>query len=120
MRRSAVGHLGEDMAVDLLLCKGYEVVERNWRDHTGEIDIVARDEDCWVFVEVKTRHGHWLTLPEDGLTEEKARRLQRLALNYLAAHDLADATWRIDLVAIELDQQNRAVRVDLIPSAALL
>ncbi|MGC9359844.1 MAG: YraN family protein [Anaerolineae bacterium] len=120
MRRGAVGRLGEDLATDLILREGYELVERNWRDRSGEIDIVARDGDFWVFVEVKARSGHWLTLPEDGLTDEKARRLRQLALNYLAAHDLTDATWRIDLVAIELDDQNRVVRADLFPSAALL
>jgi putative endonuclease len=120
MRRRSVGRLGEDLATDLLGREGYKLVERNWRDRTGEIDIVARDGECWVFVEVKARHGHWLTLPEDGLTDEKASRLRQLALNYLAAHDLKDATWRIDLVAIELDDQNRVVRADLLPSVALL
>ncbi len=120
MRRRAVGQMGEDLATDLLERQGYEVVERNWRDRSGEIDIVARDGDCWVFVEVKARHGHWLTMPEDGLTDDKARRLRQLALNYLAAHDLPDATWRIDLVAIELDDQNRVVRANVLPSAALM
>lgn len=120
MRRQALGRLGEDLAVDLLVRRGYEVVERNWRHRTGEIDIVARDDDCWVFVEVKTRRGHGVSRPEDGLTDDKARRLQCLALNYLGAHDLANVSWRIDLVAIELDGQNRPVRINLVPCAAVL
>jgi Holliday junction resolvase-like predicted endonuclease len=58
--------------------------------------------------------------PEDGLTDQKARKLQQLALTYLAEHGLANVSWRIDLVAIELDGQDRPVRMNLVPCAVVL
>jgi len=118
--RQALGRLGEDLATDFLRREGYELVTRNWRHRSGEIDIVARDGDCWAFVEVKTRRGHRVQNPEDGLTDQKARKLQQLALTYLAEHGLANVSWRIDLVAIELDGQDRPVRMNLVPCAVVL
>ena len=118
--RQSLGRLGEELAAALLQRHGYELVDRNWRHRTGEIDIVAREGDCWAFVEVKTRRGHRVQRPEDGLTEQKARRLQLLAQTYLAERNLANVSWRIDLVAIEVDHQDRPVRMNLVPCAAVV
>ncbi|MFN2151369.1 MAG: YraN family protein, partial [Anaerolineales bacterium] len=92
---------------------------RNWRSRSGEIDLVAQTGETIVFVEVKTRKGREFGLPEEGLTNNKANRLQSLALQYLAQTDLQDIDWRIDLVAIELDHHGLLLRCDHIPNAVL-
>ncbi|MEA3407594.1 MAG: YraN family protein [Chloroflexota bacterium] len=115
----AIGNLGETLAVQALVKRGYEIVERNWHGSRGEVDIICRDGPCWVFVEVKTRHGHASGLPEDGLTQDKIERLTALAQTYLAQHEIGDVSWRLDLVAIELDRQNRVGRFNLIPGVGV-
>jgi len=55
--RQTLGRRGEDLACALLEEQGYEIVARNWRCRRGEIDVVARDAACWVFVEVKPGAG---------------------------------------------------------------
>jgi putative endonuclease len=115
-RRLALGHYGEELACRLLGERGYVVVERNWRCSTGEVDIVAREGDCWVFVEVKTRRGHAAGWAEDGMTAEKAARLTDLAQTWLGEHALDGVDWRIDLVAIELDARGQLERLNIVPA----
>jgi putative endonuclease len=117
--RQRLGRWGESLAADLLEAKGYQILARNWRSRSGEIDLVAQTGETIVFVEVKTRKGREFGLPEEGLTNNKANRLQSLALQYLAQTDLQDIDWRIDLVAIELDHHGRLLRCDHIPNAVL-
>ncbi len=118
-RRQRIGLLGEQLACDALVRRGYEIVSRRWRCARGEIDIVARDAECWVFVEVKTRRGRGAGLAEEGLTEDKAARVAELAAIYLSEHSLDEVDWRIDLVAIELDGQDRVRRLNLLPGVAV-
>ena len=65
--------------------QGMEVLERNWRCEHGEVDVVARDGDCLVICEVKTRRSSGFGEPVEAVTFAKARRLRRLAAAYLAA-----------------------------------
>ncbi len=113
-RRQSLGQRGEELACTLLARQGYEIVERNWRCPRGEIDIVAREGDCWAFVEVKTRRGHQTEYPEDGLTPAKLARLVELAQLYLGEHALDAVNWRIDLAAIEWDARQDAARFNLV------
>ena len=117
--RQTTGHLGEQLAASALERRGYEIVERNWRCPSGEIDLVALDGPCWVFVEVKTRRGHGAELPEDALTEDKARRLIELAAIYLAERGLGDVDWRIDLIAVEMGPRDQVARLRVIPGVAI-
>ena len=112
-RRGAkhTGRLGENLACEALAKRGYELVERNWRCAHGEVDIVARDGSCWVFAEVKTRRGRGAGLPEESLTEDKLTRLAEVALAYLGKHDAGQDTWRLDVVAVELGEDDRVRRL---------
>lgn len=116
--RKRLGQWGETVAAHHLEAKGYEIVERNWRCREGEIDLVARTGQEWVFVEVKTRRGRSRGTPEEGLTPRKSRQLLALGEIYTAVHDL-DVDWRIDLVAVELDSQGKLLRCEHIPNAVL-
>jgi len=109
--RAALGRAGEDLAVAHLLKAGYEIVERNVRTRYGEIDVVARDGQCLVFVEVRTMASSMMT-PEESVTARKQQRVAELGMAYLIARQLADADWRADVVAIEMGQDGRPARLD--------
>ncbi|MCL4804730.1 MAG: YraN family protein [Anaerolineae bacterium] len=115
--RRRLGAWGEKVAAVHLEAAGYLIVERNWRCREGEIDLVAQDGDIVVFVEVKTRRGRDFGAPEEALTPHKAQKLTQLGQQYMAAHDLDDVDWRIDLVAVELDADGRLLRCEHIPNA---
>ncbi|MFN2188919.1 MAG: YraN family protein [Candidatus Promineifilaceae bacterium] len=116
--RRLLGQWGEQVAARHLQDKGMKILAQNWRCQRGEIDIVARDVEEYVFVEVKTRKGRGMGLPEEGLTPKKSQKLIELAQEYLAEHDL-DPNWRIDLVAVELDSKGKLLRCEHIDSAVL-
>ena len=115
--RQKLGRWGEHVAATYLEAKGMRVLECNWRCARGEVDIVAQEDDMIVFVEVKTRRGRALGLPEEALTPAKAQRLVMLGEMYLAEHECADVSWRVDLVAVELDPRGKLLRCEHIPYA---
>lgn len=98
--RSRMGHWGEKLACQFLREKGYAILATNYRCPWGEVDIVARDEEDLVFVEVRTRRSAGYGTPEESLTPAKVRRLLATAQDYLQNHADAQASWRIDLVCI--------------------
>jgi putative endonuclease len=100
-QRTAV--LGEWLAARWLWLKGYRVLERNWRCAAGEVDLICRQGQTIVFVEVKTRRGKRLGAPEDAVDARKRRRLVQLARIYLARCRLDDAPCRFDVVAVVSD-----------------
>jgi putative endonuclease len=116
-QRRGLGRWGENHAADHLAAAGYTLVERNWRCRGGEIDLIFRDGETLVFVEVKTRRGRGYGAPEEALTPHKAQKLLDLGQQYVAARGLGDVAWRVDLVAVELDERGRLLRCDHIPNA---
>ncbi len=117
--RQRLGRWGENVAAVHLEAGGLTIVERNWRRAGGEIDLVARDGETVVFVEVKTRRGRNFGAPEEALTPRKAEQLVSLGQQYMADHELDDINWRIDLVCVELDQAGRLLRCEHTPCAVL-
>jgi putative endonuclease len=109
--RRGLGRWGEDLAGRHLAARGYEILARNWRCKTGELDLVARDGDGLVFIEVRTRRGEALGTPEESVTPAKQARLIALAEAYVQAHDWP-GNWRIDVVAVEVDRRGRLVRME--------
>jgi putative endonuclease len=109
--KAAVGHTGEDVAVKFLEQNGYTVIERNYRNGPREIDIIARDEQFLVFVEVKTRSCH---IPESmtygrparavGATKQK--NIVLAAQNYLRSHPQNILQPRLDVIEIYLKKSN--------------
>lgn len=99
--RGALGRYGETLAARRLTQAGMTVLARNWRcGRTGEIDIVARDGDCLVFCEVKTRRSERFGGPVEAVHSHKAVRLRRLAVAWLRAHDARAPRIRIDVIGI--------------------
>lgn len=113
-----MGRWGEKVAAIHLEAKGYEIVDRNWRCPQGEIDLIGRAGSELIFIEVKTRYGREMGYPEEGLTQAKGKKLVELAQLYLANNEM-EVDWRIDLVAVELDESGKLIRCEHIPNAIL-
>ena len=109
--RRGLGTMGEELAARHLAAAGYDIVARNWRCAAGELDLVTRQGDSLVLVEVRTRRGDALGSPEESLTHAKQARLIALAEAYVQACNWP-GSWRIDVVAVELDRAGRLRRVD--------
>jgi putative endonuclease len=114
--RQKLGDYGESSAAAHLIRAGYQVIARKWRCALGEIDLVVRDGDQLVFVEVRTRRG---TVPAaESVTIHKQRRLVNLALMYLqSSHAAETQLWRIDVIAISIDRNGQIAQLDHIRSA---
>jgi len=117
MKQKEVGATGEKLARDFLKKKGYRIRETNFRCREGEIDIIAERKGYLVFVEVRTKTSAGFGSPEESITFAKKEKLIATALSYLGSHrDLPD-NWRIDFVGVELDENGKATRIELIENA---
>jgi len=94
-----LGNWGEDMAVDFLVKKGYEIKERNWRFQKAEVDIIAKIENTLVAVEVKTRSTDYFGNPQDFIKPKKIKLLVKAVDEYVNRNDL-DVEVRFDVIAI--------------------
>ena len=106
--RSKLGTQGERIAAAHLESLGLVVEDRNYRTRFGEVDLIARDGEERVFVEVRTKRSTAFGTPEESLTPRKQARLIQAAEEYLAERGLAGASWRVDLVAITLQPDGPA------------
>jgi putative endonuclease len=116
--RQQLGAAGEHLARKRLETLGYVAVASNWRCPSGELDLVMRDGDIVVFVEVKTRHGEAFGAAEDALSAAQTKRLLHSAQLFLSEHaDLEDLFWRVDLVAITLSASGQVTRFNHLVNA---
>lgn len=111
MAHNALGALGEDLATDFLVRAGYTVLDRNWRDRTCEIDIVARMGATIVFVEVKARRSARHGSPAEAVTHRKLQHMRRGAVAWLACHRIACEGIRLDVVSV-IAPDSGPVRID--------
>lgn len=105
MNKRRIGDEYERLAVNYLVSLGYEILERNYRNRYGEIDIIAREDEYLVFIEVKYRktasEGH----PTEAVNYGKQRRITRTAMYYVSAKQLSEYTpMRFDVVSILGDE----------------
>ncbi|MFH1008073.1 MAG: ribonuclease HII [Candidatus Latescibacterota bacterium] len=107
--RKRTGGQGEAEAARFLEEKGYRILERNWRDASGELDLVARFEEILVFVEVKTGKAAAFGPPESWVTGAKQRQIVRVAQAYLLAQEIGEADIRFDVVGIEIAGKARRI-----------
>lgn len=113
-----IGAEGEKEAVEYLRARGYMIVGRNWRSGPHELDIIAITPDqCYHFVEVKTRREGALVSPAEVITPRKVRNLISAANHFIQANAI-DTEAFIDLVTVEVDPASGAMNIDLIPDIA--
>ena len=111
MDRKELGKKGEELALRFLKKRGYRVVEKNYVCKMGEMDIIAREKDTWVFIEVKTRTSTIFGPPQLAVNSSKQRQLSKVALNYLMEKKLEDMKARFDVVAILLEEKREDIEL---------
>ena len=112
-----IGEIGEEIAMAFLEQKGYEIAGVNVRTPLGEIDIVAKQKETTVFIEVKTRATSSLGPPYLNITRSKQAHIIRNALLYLKRSGRADSYWRIDVVSVKLNGRYELESIELIENA---
>ncbi len=105
MNTKPLGRKGENLAASHLRDRGWEILERNYRTRLGEIDLVCRDHDTIVFVEVKARTSADFARPDESVTHRKQAKLRRLVEEYLVTHRLESADVRLDVLGVTLGPQ---------------
>ena len=96
----ATGLAGERGAEAFLQKKGYKILSRNYRKKTGEIDLVAKDGEYIVFIEVKARKGLEYGYPREAVGYMKQKRIINTALQYIAQYKLTDVGIRFDVIEV--------------------
>lgn len=117
MKRRDTGILGEKLARDFLKKRGYRIREANYRCPRGEVDLIAEHKDHLVFIEVRTKTSRDFGTPEESITQTKMEHLRTVAAYYQQTHHNLPQLWRIDVVAVELDQKGKPSRIELIEDA---
>lgn len=112
LRGPQAGAAGEALACRHLEGLGYRVVARNFRCRAGEIDVIARDGEVTVFVEVKDRQGRSHGEGHESVTFGKRQKVVRAARLYAASHGLSESPIRFDVISIERDPAGDRVRHD--------
>lgn len=98
--KQQLGNRGETAAARLLVSKRYEILDSNWRRGRMELDLVCRDRDEIVFVEVKTRSAGVMTTPADGMDPRKIRNMVKAATRWLNEHEAWKCACRFDVVCV--------------------
>jgi putative endonuclease len=106
-RRRALGRFGETYAARHLVRQGLVLLDRNWRCEAGEIDLVLREGRVLVVCEVKTRSSTAFGSPVEGVNEQKAERLRRLADRWLEEHGVRPPEVRLDVVGVLVPRTGR-------------
>jgi putative endonuclease len=108
--RSIQGIAGEKAAAQFLRRKGMKVLRRNWKGRSGEIDLIVRDGDVLVFVEVKARSSERWGAPEDAVTPAKQIHLTSAATEFVARHRVRDRLLRFDVVSVLLTDEGPVIQ----------
>lgn len=110
VRNKRVGYFGEDLAAQFLCARHYEIVARNWSCMAGEADIVARDGESLVFVEVKTRTNIEKGLPSDAVDERKRRKYEKIATLFTERLQVDSLDVRFDVISVLLGDGTALIR----------
>jgi putative endonuclease len=109
--RLNLGSYGEELALKKIKKLGYKKIIRNYRCPLGEVDLVAKDGDCLVFIEIKTRKGKSVAYAKEAVDARKRRQLSKVALNYMKSNQCNDVKARFDVIAITIDQGETNIEV---------
>lgn len=113
------GSRGEDLACQYLQNQGYKILERNYRIRGGEIDIIAKDREYMVFVEVKTRWSHEYGLPVEAMTPWKVKTLLKTAKFFLQKIGWEDGPYRLDFIGIDFANNPDNPKIEFIQNITL-
>ncbi len=114
MNNKPTGNYGEDLAIKYLQNQGYKILKRNYLIRGGEIDIVAKDGQDIVFVEVKTRYSHEFGDPAEAMTYFKMKALLKTVLFYLTQNKLENSPYRLDFISVDFSRDKDNPKIELI------
>ena len=106
------GAKGEEIAAAHLKKKGYKIIARNYNCLVGEMDIIALDGECLVFIEVRSRWSDRFGTPEESITADKVARLTKIGRYYLAKEVRREVPCRFDFIGIMLDNGDNVLRLN--------
>jgi len=109
--RQQFGKKSESIAARHLKKNGYRILHQNYRTKLGEIDIIAKDKDTIVFVEVKARRSDHFGDPKWAVTPKKQRKISMVALYYLKAMKQSNEKARFDVVSIRSANDNPEIEI---------
>jgi putative endonuclease len=112
-----LGKSGENYACWELERLGYEILERRYRTRVGEIDIVARDRDTLVFIEVKARRSGRFGPPAEAVGAQKRLKLMQMASSYIFAKRLSNDRCRFDVVSVTFGAGERLPKIEVFKAA---
>ncbi len=114
------GKIGEQKAADYLQKSGYKIIERNYRySRFAEIDIIAKDKDTLVFVEVKTRSGTSFGHPFEAVNKSKIENIYKAGLSYLQNSKEHYKKYRIDIISVINDLKTDRVKIEHLKNISL-
>ena len=109
--RIDLGKIGEDLALRKVKRLGYKVVAKNYRCPLGEIDLIAKDRGCLVFIEIKTRKGKSVGYAKEAVDGRKRRQISKVALSYMKSNDCMDVKARFDVIAINIMGDQKEIEI---------
>lgn len=110
------GKLGEDLAVNALVEDGYKIIERNAKVYKREVDVIAKDGDLLVFIEVKARRDHSFGSPLEAVDNKRRSRLRKAANLYLMSKKLKNVSVRFDVVTVDIED-NGGRKLEILKNA---
>ena len=108
-KHNILGKKGEEIATRYISAKGYKILERNWRFSRDEIDIIAKDGETIVIIEVKTRSTDYYGRPEEAVTQRKQEFLIRAAEEYVIQNEI-DNELRFDIFSVIIEKDKQTIR----------
>jgi putative endonuclease len=114
IKRKSLGDRGENLALKKLKSSGYRILGRNFKSKFGEIDIIAKEGDVLVFIEVKTRWSQKFGRPEEAITPWKIQKIIKAGQYYKLLHPETPEAMRLDVVAVDLSSEGKLKEIRLI------
>lgn len=116
--KKQLGAIGEQLAEQWLIARGYRILARNWRVRTGELDLIVQDGEILVFIEVRTRSStHAFGLPQESIDARKQMKLRQTAQLYIHRNQLFHMQARFDIMGIVLSQDQTEPSIEHTPNA---
>lgn len=99
-----IGLIGEELAANHIKNEGYNILERNYRTKLGELDIIARDQNIIIFIEVKTRTSGAYGMPSEAVNYKKQQTIRKLSQQYIRHKKLDNSCldYRFDVIEVKL------------------
>lgn len=99
-KKQKLGKMGEELAASYLKKQGYKIIERNFKCKQGEIDIIAKEKNEYVFIEVKTRQNFCYGMPSEAVDKKKQKHIWNATKYYIYLNKLENEFIRIDVIEI--------------------